>query len=129
MSTYPKPKLFVETCVQSCCQDPVSLTYRVLSCPPLPSILFRYVPCKPYGGSFFLSSETIVGLAKLLSSGVCGCHGFDLTQGDDYRTIFDRMFLMREFMADADSDMKREVVSILCSSPISEGDHLQVRSP
>ena len=69
----------------------------------------------------------MVGRVKLLSSGVCGCHGFDLTQGDDYLTIFDRMFFMREFMADADDDTKREVVSILCSSAISEGDHLQVR--
>lgn len=65
---------------------------------------------------------------KIFSSGVCGCQGFDLTQGDDYLKIFHTMAFASEYLADADDDTKREFVSILCSSAINDGDHLQVIS-
>ena len=64
---------------------------------------------------------------KVVSSGICGCHDFDLTQGDDYLTIFSTLSFLSEYLADADESTKRTVVSIFCTSTISDGDHLQVR--
>lgn len=63
----------------------------------------------------------------MLEAGVCGCHGYDLTQGDDYLEIFETMVFMRDLMQDSDEDTKRKVVATLCSSTINDGDHLQVR--
>ena len=54
------------------------------------------------------------------------CQDYDLTQGDDYLKIFRTMAFMDEYMKDTDDDTKRELVSILCSSTINDGDHLQV---
>ena len=63
---------------------------------------------------------------KIFATGVCGCQDYDLTQGDDYLKIFRTMAFMDEYMKDTDDDTKRELVSILCSSTINDGDHLQV---
>lgn len=65
---------------------------------------------------------------EVLESGVCGCHGYDLTQGDDYLQIFESMVFMKELMGDSDEDTKRDLVRVICSTPINEGDHLQVSS-
>lgn len=67
--------------------------------------------------------------AQVVSSGMCGCLGYDLTQGDDYETIFNNMVLMDEVIGDADADTKRQVVAAMCSTTINDGDHLQVRRP
>lgn len=63
----------------------------------------------------------------MFETGVCGCHGYDLTQGDDYVKIFETMVFMKELMLDTDEDTKRKLVAALCSSKINDGDHLQVR--
>ena len=65
---------------------------------------------------------------QVLSSGVCGCHGYDLTQGDDFKTIFETMAFMEDYIGDMDDDIKRKVVELLCSSTVVDGDHLQVRN-
>lgn len=58
---------------------------------------------------------------------MCGCHGYDLTQGDDYLKIFETLVFMKELMVDSDEDTKRRMVATLCSSLANDGDQLQVR--
>lgn len=57
---------------------------------------------------------------------MCGCHGYDLTQGDDYLKIFETLVFMEELVGDSDEDTKRQVVATLCSSVTTDGDQLQV---
>ncbi|CAN0340212.1 unnamed protein product, partial [Hapterophycus canaliculatus] len=65
---------------------------------------------------------------QVFEEGVCGCHGYDLTQGDDYLKIFETMVFMKELMEDTDDDTKREFVRILCATTTNDGDHLQSSS-
>lgn len=64
---------------------------------------------------------------QILSTGQCGCLGYDLTQGNDYQDIFDRLTMAESIIGDAADDVKREVTSIICGTPANDGDHLQVR--
>ena len=64
---------------------------------------------------------------QLFANGQCGCLGFDLTQGDDYETIYNRLDLIDSLIGNAPTDVKRQVVEIICSSTVNDGDHLQVR--
>lgn len=64
---------------------------------------------------------------QVLSSGQCGCRGYDLTQGDDYESIYYNMVDLDELIGDFDADVKRQVVAALCTTPMNDGDHLQVR--
>lgn len=66
---------------------------------------------------------------QVLSSGVCGCLGYDLTQGDEYEHIYNTMAELSNLIGDFDADVKRQVVAALCSTPMNDGDHLQVRGP
>lgn len=68
-----------------------------------------------------------VSFRQVLSSGVCGCQGYDLSQGDDYLTIFDRLDEMNDLVGDFDADIQRRVVAALCTTPMNDGDHLQAR--
>lgn len=73
-------------------------------------------------------SDFSLGLfLQVFKSGVCGCLDYDLTQGDDYQTIFDTMYLMNYYLGDEDDDTKRKVVELICSSTINDGEFLQVR--
>lgn len=63
---------------------------------------------------------------QLLSSGQCGCLDYDLTQGDDYEEVYNRLDLIDDLIGDAPAEVKRKVVSIICSTTINDGDHLQV---
>ena len=36
------------------------------------------------------------------------------------------MAMMKEYMTGTDDDTKREIVSILCSTAVNDGDHIQV---
>lgn len=65
-------------------------------------------------------------LDQVFSTGVCGCLDYDLTQGDDYRQIYDRLSALRRYIHEFDEDTKRQVIEILCSATINDGDHLQV---
>ncbi|CAM9726487.1 unnamed protein product [Scytosiphon promiscuus] len=64
----------------------------------------------------------------VLASGMCGCHDHDLTQGDDYKEIYDTMIHIDSVIGDFDSDIKRKVVAALCTTPMNDGDHLQASS-
>ncbi|CAM9494069.1 unnamed protein product [Ectocarpus sp. 6 AP-2014] len=65
---------------------------------------------------------------EILSTGQCGCLGYDLTQGNDYEDIYDRLTMADSILGDVDDDVKREVTSIICSTPANDGDHLQASS-
>lgn len=66
--------------------------------------------------------------AQLFASGQCGCLDYDLTQGDDYETVYNRLDMIDDVMGDASADTKRQVVELICGSAVNDGDHLQVRS-
>lgn len=66
---------------------------------------------------------------QILSSGQCGCLDYDLTQGDDYETVYNRLDMIDDVMPDASADTKRQVVAIICGTTVNDGDHLQVCSP
>ncbi|CAN0161250.1 unnamed protein product [Ectocarpus sp. 4 AP-2014] len=65
---------------------------------------------------------------QVLSSGRCGCHGYDLTQGDDYEEIYHNMAALDKFIGHFDADVKRQVVALYCTTPMNDGDHLQASS-
>lgn len=63
---------------------------------------------------------------QLLQSDVCGCLQFDLTQGDDYKTLRDQIVFLEDYISDFDEDTQREVVATICNGIMNDGDHLQV---
>lgn len=63
---------------------------------------------------------------QLFSAGVCGCLDYDLTQGDDFIHIYNRLSAMDRYLKDYDDETKRQVVEIVCNATINDGDHLQV---
>lgn len=58
---------------------------------------------------------------------MCGCLDYDLTQGDDYLVLMSKIAFLPEYLADFSEDIKRKVVSKLCTGVTNDGDHLQVR--
>ncbi|CAM9999705.1 unnamed protein product, partial [Ectocarpus fasciculatus] len=65
---------------------------------------------------------------ELLSGGQCGCLGYDLTQGDDYEYVYNNIVELDDLIGDFDADVKRQVVAMLCTTPMNDGDHLQASS-
>eukprot|EP00903_Cladosiphon_okamuranus_P016180 g14931.t1 len=65
---------------------------------------------------------------ELLASGQCGCLDYDLTQGDDFETVYNRLDLIDDLIGDYSDDIKRQVVAIICSTTVNDGDHLQASS-
>ena len=65
-------------------------------------------------------------LPQLLSSGTCGCHGYDLTQGDDYKLVLPQIAYLEFYIGEFDEDIQRQVVETLCSGVVSLGDMDQV---
>ena len=63
---------------------------------------------------------------QVMSSGTCGCLGYDLTQGDDYKTILDMLCFAEFFIGTYSEDIQRQVVEILCSGVVNYGEHSQV---
>lgn len=63
---------------------------------------------------------------QLLSSGTCGCQGYDLTQGDDYIEVMDNLGFVEYYIGDYSEDIQRQVVEILCSGVVNYGEQLQV---
>lgn len=57
----------------------------------------------------------------------CGCLDYNLEQGDDYLTLMAGMDHVEEIIGAYDESTKREVVGIICSAHVADGDHLQVR--
>lgn len=74
------------------------------------------------------ASNKMISCLQVLASGTCGCLDYDLSQGDDWRTIYDNMAFVDDYIGDYDDDIKRQVVAALCTGTVNDGDHLQVRS-
>ena len=65
---------------------------------------------------------------QLLSSGTCGCHGYDLTKGDDYKLVIPEFSYLEFYIGEFSEDVQRQVVEALCSGVIALGDMDQVGS-
>ncbi|CAN0043472.1 unnamed protein product [Pylaiella littoralis] len=64
-----------------------------------------------------------------MSSGQCGCLGYDLTQGDDWRTVYNNSWTDFEgAVGEYDDETKRAVVEAVCESTIFFGDHIHAGS-
>ena len=59
---------------------------------------------------------------QLLSSGTCGCQGFDLTQGDDYKIVMAELSYAEFFLGSHNEDVQRRVVELICSGNYVNGD-------
>ena len=59
---------------------------------------------------------------------LCGCLDHDLESGEDYLEVMDSLVLVEDLLESFDEDTTREVVSVICSAPMAEGDQLQVRA-
>lgn len=58
---------------------------------------------------------------------MCGCLGYDLSQGDDWETIYYNSTIDYDnVISEYDDDTKRAVVAAVCASTIHDGDHLTV---
>ncbi|CAM9493178.1 unnamed protein product [Ectocarpus sp. 6 AP-2014] len=65
---------------------------------------------------------------ELLSSGQCGCHGYDLTQGSDYKIVMESMEYLEDLIGDFDDTTQRKVVEALCTGVVNFGSHTQSSS-
>ncbi|CAN0363328.1 unnamed protein product [Pylaiella littoralis] len=66
---------------------------------------------------------------EILSSGQCGCQGYDLTQGDDWQTIYyNSTVAFDDVISEYDDDTKRQVVEAVCASTIYVGDNIHAGS-
>lgn len=63
---------------------------------------------------------------QLLSDGTCGCLGYDLTQGDDYKLIIPQLASLEFLIGECTEDVKREVVELICSGVVALGEMDQV---
>lgn len=70
----------------------------------------------------------VARVVQLLESGKCGCLDYDLTQGDDYKSIMNSMVFVSGYIGDFSEDVQRSVVATLCNGIANDGDHLQVNS-
>ncbi|CAM9863802.1 unnamed protein product [Pylaiella littoralis] len=66
---------------------------------------------------------------EVFSSGHCGCLGYDLKQGDDWKTIYHNSTMdFDSAIGKFDDDTKRSVVEAVCESTIYFGDHIHAGS-
>ena len=61
-----------------------------------------------------------------MASGTCGCLSYDLTQGDDYKTVMALLAYMEFYIGGYSDDIQRQVVEIICSGVLNFGEHSQV---
>ena len=61
-----------------------------------------------------------------MGSGTCGCLGYDLTQGDDYKTVMTKLDYVEFFIGGFSEDIQRQVVNILCSGVVNFGEQAHV---
>ena len=61
-----------------------------------------------------------------MASGTCGCQGYDLTQGDDYKTVMDTLVFVEYFIGGFSEDVQRQVVQLICSGVVTFGENSQV---
>lgn len=63
-----------------------------------------------------------------MSSGTCGCQGYDLTQGDDYQTVMGMLSYVEFYIGGYSEDIQRQVVALICNGVTNFGEHSQVIS-
>lgn len=64
---------------------------------------------------------------QVYARGQCGCLGYDLTQGDDWKTIYyNSTGDFDSYISEYDDDTKRRVIAEICSSTTTNGEHLHV---
>ena len=63
---------------------------------------------------------------QLLASGTCGCLGYDLTQGDDYRAVIAELAYVNDYIAGFSEDVQRQIVEMTCSGVLNYGEQGQV---
>lgn len=69
----------------------------------------------------------MMSITQLFNSGQCGCLGYDLSQGDDWKTIYyNSTAEFDSIIGDYDDDTKRAVVKEVCASTIYLGEHMHV---
>lgn len=61
-----------------------------------------------------------------MKSGTCGCLDYDLTQGDDWQTVYGIIDYLDTLIGDQDDETKQKVVALMCSATVNDGDQLQV---
>ena len=61
-----------------------------------------------------------------MGSGTCGCHGYDLTQGDDYKILMEYLPYAELTLEGNSEDIKRQVIELICSGVFIYGDPDQV---
>lgn len=61
-----------------------------------------------------------------MGSGTCGCQGYDLTQGDDYKIVMTKLDYAEFYLRDFSEDVQRKVVEIVCSGVINFGEQAHV---
>ena len=61
-----------------------------------------------------------------MSSGTCGCQGYDLTQGDDYKIIMDQLSYAEFFLGSHSEDVQRRVIELICSRAVVMGEQNMV---
>ncbi|CAM9780271.1 unnamed protein product [Ectocarpus sp. 12 AP-2014] len=66
--------------------------------------------------------------SELLSSGQCGCHGYDLTQGSDHKIVIESVEYLEDLIGDFDDTTQRKVVGALCTGVVNFGSHSQSSS-
>lgn len=72
-------------------------------------------------------SACVCTTPQVFESGMCGCLGYDLFQGDDWQTIYYNSTInFDDVLSEYDDDTKRSVVAAVCASTIHDGDHLTV---
>jgi len=62
---------------------------------------------------------------QLFSSGQCGCLDYDLTEGDDWLTIYDSQGF-DDIIPEYDNSTKRAVIRAVCGSTNFLGEHIGV---
>lgn len=67
-------------------------------------------------------------VAQVYSSGKCGCLDYDLSQGDDWKTLYYNSTIAFDTVLgdDYDDETKREVIAAVCTSTSFLGDHSHV---
>lgn len=63
---------------------------------------------------------------QLLKSGTCGCLGYDLTQGYDYKAVLASLAFADYYIEDFSDDVQRQIVEMTCSGVLNYGEQGQV---
>ncbi|CAM9655020.1 unnamed protein product [Pylaiella littoralis] len=75
------------------------------------------------------AADADVSVDEIFNSGQCGCLGYDLSQGDDWKTIYyNSTAEFDSIIGDYDDDTKRAVVKEVCASTIYLGEHVHAGS-